>query len=77
MAASYLYLPKSMSFGNRRLGHRGDLDQVEVGLGGEAKGHLDADDADLFSVRADQPHLGNPDAVVDARLADVVSPSSW
>jgi hypothetical protein len=30
---------------------------------------LDADDADLFSVGADKPDLGNPDPVVDAGLS--------
>ena len=55
-----------------RTGVGGDLDQVEVGLGGQPKGVLDAHDADLLAVGADQPDLGDPDAVVDAGLADVV-----
>jgi len=69
-----LVLAEVHELGDRRLGHRGDLDQVEIRLGGQAQRVLDADDADLLSVGANQPHLRNPDAVVDARLADGVSP---
>ena len=51
---------------------RGDLDEVEVGLLRQLQRLLDADDADLLPVGADQPHLGDADAVVDPGLADVV-----
>ena len=61
-----------MSLQTGRLGHRGNLDEVEVSLLGQTQGVFDADDADLLAVGANQPHLGNPDAVVDARFADVV-----
>jgi hypothetical protein len=67
-----LELAEVHELGNRRLGHRCHLDEVKVCLRGEAQSVLDAHDADLLAVRADQPHLGNPDAVVDAWLADVL-----
>ena len=59
------------------LGHRGtrhgrDFDEVEIGLGSQAQGVLDADDANLLPIGSDQTHLGDPDALVDTRLADVV-----
>ena len=69
-----LVLAEVHELGDRRLGHRGHLDEVEVSLGGEAQRVFDADDADLLAVGANQPHFGNPDAVVDARLADVGAP---
>ena len=59
---------------DRRAGGGGDLDEVELGLLRQPQGVLDAHDADLLAVRADQADLGNADAVVDARLcADGVS----
>src|SRR5690606_34981113 len=43
---------------------------VEICLRGQPERVLDADDADLLAVGADQAHLGNSDALVDAWLAD-------
>ena len=60
---------------DRRASHRGDLDQVEVGLLGQPQRVLDADDADLLAVRTDQAHLGDADPVVDAGLCADVSSS--
>ena len=68
-----LELAEVHELGDGGLGHRGHLDQVEVGLGGQTQRVLDADDADLLTIGANQPHFRDPDAVVDARLADVVS----
>ena len=51
---------------------RGHLDEVEVGVLGQAQGVLHADDADLLAVGADQADLGDADPIVDAGLADVV-----
>ena len=67
-----LELAEVHELGDRRPGHGGHLDQVEVGLLGQSQRVLDADDADLLAVGADQAHFGDPDALVDARLADVV-----
>ena len=53
---------------DRRAGRRRDLDEVEVRLLGESQGVLDADDADLLAVGADEPDLGDADPVVDAGL---------
>jgi len=69
-----LELAEVHELGDRRLGHRGHLDEVEVGLGGQTQRVFHAHDADLFSVGANQPHFGNPNAVVDARFADVGAP---
>src|SRR5689334_16780442 len=69
-----LELAEVHELGDRRLGHRGDLDEVEVSLGGQTQRVFDAHDADLFSVGANQPHFGYPNAVVDARFADVGAP---
>jgi hypothetical protein len=48
--------------------HRGDLDEVEVGLLGKLERVFDADDADLLAGGADETDLGNTDPVVDAVL---------
>src|ERR687885_695271 len=67
-----LELAEVHELADRGAGQRGDLDQVEVGLLRQLQRLLDADDADLLPVGADQPHLGDADAVVDPGLADVV-----
>ena len=54
--------------GHRWTGHRCNLDEIEVGLLSEPQGILDPDDADLLSVRTDQPHLWDADPVVDTRF---------
>jgi hypothetical protein len=60
----------SLATGGRAIGR--DFDEVEIGLGSQAQGVLDADDANLLPIGSDQTHLGDPDALVDTRLADVV-----
>ena len=50
---------------DRRLRAGSDLDQVEVGVLGALEGIGDLDDAELLAVGADQPDLGNADALVD------------
>ena len=47
-----------------------NLDEVEIGLLRQTQGDLDADDADLLSVRADEADLGHADAVIGAGIAD-------
>ena len=55
--------------GDGRTRHRGDLDQVEIGLGRQPQRVLDAHDADLLPVGADQPHFGDANAVIDPRFS--------
>src|SRR5262249_24614365 len=51
-----------------------DLDQVEVGLLGQPERITQGNDPYLLAVRADEPYLGNPDALVDTGFdADVTS----
>ena len=50
---------------DRRVGLRGDLDQVEVLLGGVVEGHAQRLDAELLALLVDQAHLIGDDAVVD------------
>ena len=69
LSALVLELAVVHELADRRPGHRGDLDKVEVGLLGQPEGVLDADDADLLTIGSDQPHLGDADAVVDAGLS--------
>src|SRR5699024_1058754 len=42
------------------------LDEIECLANGN--------DSDLFTIGSDQPNLGNPNPVIDARLADVFTP---
>ena len=67
-----LELAEVHELGDRGPGHGGHLDQVEVRLRSQSQRVFDADDPDLFAVGADQAHFRDPDALVDARLADVV-----
>ncbi|GAA2073624.1 hypothetical protein GCM10009725_02480 [Aeromicrobium tamlense] len=53
---------------DRGPGLRGDLDEIEIGLGGQAQGILDADDADLFTARSDETDLRYANALVDAQI---------
>src|ERR1035437_5458478 len=69
-----LELAEVHELGDRRLCHRGHLDQVEVRFGGETQCVLDAYDADLLTIGANQTHFRDPDSIVDTRLADVCSP---
>ena len=65
---------------DRGAGGGSDLDEVELGLLRQPQGVLDAHDADLLAVRADQADLGHADAVVDARFcadADLLVSTSW
>ena len=51
-----------------------DLDQVEVGLLGQPERITQGNNPYLLAVRADEPYLGNPDALVDTGFdADVTS----
>jgi hypothetical protein len=69
-----LELPVVHELADRRTCHRGDLDQVEIGLLSELEGFARGDDADGLAVGSDEPDLGYPDPVVDAELgADVSS----
>lgn len=45
-----------------------NLDQVEVGLLGDAQRLVDGDDADVLPIRADQAYFREPDLLVDAVL---------
>src|SRR5665647_918702 len=67
-----LELAEVHELGDRRFCHRGYLDQVEVRLSGQSQRILDAHDADLFTIGANQPHFRDPETVVDTRFADVV-----
>ena len=51
---------------DRRPGGRRDLDKIEIGLLGQPERIADGDDADLLTVRTDEPHFGDADPVVDA-----------
>jgi hypothetical protein len=53
---------------DRRVGHRGHLDEVEIVLPGEGKGLRQRLDADLRSIRADEADLPSSDPVVDPGL---------
>ena len=52
----------------------GYLDEVEAGFTGEIECLANGNDTDLFTIGSDQPDLGNPNPVIDARLADVFTP---
>jgi hypothetical protein len=70
-----LVLAEIHQLADRRPGGCGDLDQVEIGFLGQPKCVLDPNDAYLLTVRSDQPHLGNADALVDAQISG--DGSSW
>ena len=69
-----LVLAEIHQLAHRRLGRGGHLHEIQVRLGGEPEGVLDADDADLFAVRADQADFRNADTLVDAGIADGAAP---
>src|SRR5699024_11709655 len=50
------------------------LDEIEICLAGEIERLANGNDTDLFTIGSDQPNLGNPNPVIDARLADVFTP---
>jgi hypothetical protein len=56
------------------------LDQVEIGFLGQPERIVDADDPYLLAVRADEPDLWDPDALVntgfDADVTSLAFPSS-
>lgn len=54
-----------------RLGVRGHLDQVQIGLVSQAKCVLNADNSYLFTVRANETYLWYANALVNAWIADV------
>src|SRR5699024_8437273 len=68
LRAFVLVLTEVHELRHRRLGLRGDLDEIEVGLFGETPGILDTDDTDLLAVRSDETNFGNADTLVDARV---------
>src|SRR5438270_1722366 len=53
---------------DRRVGHRGHLDEVKVELPGDVKRLGQGLDPELAAVGVDEAHLSGPDAVVDADL---------
>ena len=53
---------------HRRIGHGGNLDEVEIGLPGDVKRFGEGLDAQLPTLRIDQTHLARPDAIVDPNL---------
>ena len=53
---------------DRRTCHRGDLDQIQVGFGGQFECLADRHDADLLALGTDEANLGYADPVVDAWL---------
>jgi hypothetical protein len=59
-----LRVVEQAAYGRPRV--RRDLDEVEVGLAGDPPRLVGVDDADLLAVGADQAHLRNADALVDA-----------
>jgi len=60
--------------GDRGPGHGRNLDEVEICLLGQPERVINGNDPDLLAGRADKPHFGNPDALVDTRFgADVTS----
>ena len=67
-----LELPEVHELADRGTSVRGNLDQVEIRLLRETQRVLDANDADLLTVRADQTYLRHADPLVDSGLADVM-----
>ena len=61
-----LELAEIHELAHRRLGHRGNLDQVEICLHGQSKRIFDAHDADLLAVGSDKPDFWDANAVVDS-----------
>jgi hypothetical protein len=59
---------------DRGSAHRGDLDEVEVRLLGQAQRVARGDDADGLAVGSNEPDFRDPDPIVDSQLgADVSS----
>jgi hypothetical protein len=54
---------------DRRASVGGHLDQVEIGLEGQAECIFNTHDANLFTSGSDEADLGNSDAIVDAGLS--------
>ena len=60
-------LPVVHDLADRRVGGRGDLDQIEILFAGHVLRLLQRDDADLSALGVDQPDFRDaPDHVVDA-----------
>ena len=70
-----LVLAEIHQLADRRTGRGRNLDQVEISFLCQPKCVLDPDDAYLLTVRSDQSHLGNADALVDAQFNG--DGSSW
>ncbi|BCW44405.1 hypothetical protein StoSoilB5_15890 [Arthrobacter sp. StoSoilB5] len=69
-----LVLAEVHQLANRRLSLRGNFNEIEIGFGSKTQGVLDADNSYLFAGRADQPHLGDADTLIDSWLANVKAP---
>jgi len=69
-----LELAEVHQLADRRSRGRSDLNQVKVCFLGQPERIVDSDDPDLLAGRADEPHFGYADALVDTRFgADVTS----
>jgi hypothetical protein len=53
-----------------RLGVGSNLNQIQVGRLGKAKGLLDADDTDLLALWANETYLRDADSVIRSGIAD-------
>ena len=69
-----LVLAEVHQLAHRRLGLRCNFNEIKVGLGSQTQGILNTDDSYLFACRADQPHLGDADTLIDSWLANVKAP---
>ena len=67
-ASSYLYLPKSMTFDDGRVGLAGYFDEVEILLSSQLQCLGERLDPQLAPVRTDHSDLTGADPVVDPRL---------
>ncbi|BCW40022.1 hypothetical protein StoSoilB3_15570 [Arthrobacter sp. StoSoilB3] len=69
-----LVLAEVHQLANRRLSLRRNFNEIEIGFGSKTQCVLDADNSYLFAGRADQPHLGDADTLIDSWLANVKAP---
>lgn len=66
-----LVLAEVHQFAHWRLGVGCHLDQVQIGLVSQSKRVLDADDAYLLTIGADETYLWHANALINAWIADV------
>ena len=69
-----LVLAEVHQLAHRRLRLRCNFNEIKIGLGSQTQGILNTDDSYLFTCRADQPHLGDADTLIDSWLANVKAP---